>query len=396
MTSWNLNVNVRRKTIKLCPPHWVPTHDTPAYLDDHDIDEHLPSTIYSNYHTSHVLSVFKTSPTDLSLFHINIRSLSCRFDELQSLLVNLNTDFNVVAVSETWDSFERPLSTNNNIPGFKFFSSKSRSQNGGVGLYIKTSKGIENSKDKNILICCVYHHPNTEIEHFAEFIFKESYLINNKLMRIVANKHVFILGEFKINLLNYDNHTSTRDFASLIFSQHFFPYITHPTRVSIQSSAILANVFSNICNFDTKSGNILTQSADHFPLFLVVKKAGITSKALSYYQHDYLRFDQEKFLGDFNNLYFDYLNVTQSDVNAKFNRFLADLDEIVKKHAPLKKITKEDMIFRNKPWINSRIKKMMVLQKEYPNTQVNKISLDDTNIYFESNSVKELQKLVNK
>ena len=181
----------------------------------------------------------------------------------------------------------------------------------------------------------------------------------------VANKHVFILGDFNINLLNYDNHTPTRDFISLLLSQHYLPYIIHPTRVSHQSSTIIDHIFSNVCNLDTKSGNILTQIADHFPQFLVVRKAGITNKTLSYYQHDYSRFDQEKFLGDFNNLNFDYLNVTQNDVNAKFNRFLADLDEIVKKHAPLKKLNKKDLKLRNKPWVNSKIQKMMRLRDRY-------------------------------
>ena len=120
---------------------------------------------------------------------------------------------------------------------------------------------IENSKDKNILICCAYRHPNSEIEHFNEYI-----------QRTVANKHVFILGDFNINLLNYDSHTPTCDFVSLLHSQNFLPYIIHPTRVSDHSSTIIDNIFSNACNLDTKRGNILTQVADHFPQFLIVRR----------------------------------------------------------------------------------------------------------------------------
>ena len=78
-------------------------------LQDYDIDEHLTSNIDSSYHTIQDLSTFDTYPTDLSFLHMNIRSLSCHFDELQSLLVTFNIGFNVVAVSETWDSFSRPL-----------------------------------------------------------------------------------------------------------------------------------------------------------------------------------------------------------------------------------------------------------------------------------------------
>ena len=103
-------------------------------LQDYDIDEHLPSNIDSSYHTIQDLSSSDISSSDLSFLHMNIRSLSCHFDELQSLLFNLNIGFNVVAVSETWDSFARPISTTVNIPGCSLLATKSQSQNGCVGL----------------------------------------------------------------------------------------------------------------------------------------------------------------------------------------------------------------------------------------------------------------------
>ena len=150
---------------------------------------------------------------------------------------------------------------------------------------------------------------------------------------LVANKHVFFLGDFNINLLKFESHPPTSDFASLLLSQHYLPYIIHPTRVSDHSSTIIDHIFSNVCNVDTKSGNILAQIADHFPQFLIVRKVMIANKILSYYQHDYSKFSQEKFLADFNNLNFEYLNDNQNDVNSKFNRFLPNLDAIVEIHA---------------------------------------------------------------
>ena len=206
------------------------------------------------------------------------------------------------------------------------------------------------------MICCAYRHPSSEIEHFNEYI--QRTLSNPS----VANKHVFIMGDFNINLLNYDSHTPTCDFVSVLLSQHFLPYIIHPTRVSDHSPSIIDNIFSNICNLNTKSGNILTQVADHLPQFLVVRKAGIANKTQSYYQHDYSQFDQGKFLTGFNNLNFEYLNDNESNVSAKFSRFLVNVDEIVKKHAPLKKLTKDDLKLQNKPWIKNRIRKMMRLR----------------------------------
>ena len=43
----------------------------------------------------------------------------------------------------------------------------------------------------------------------------------------------------------------------------------------------------------------------------------------------------------------------------KMNSFLVHVDEIVKKHAPLKKFTKKDIKLQAKPWISNRIRKLM-------------------------------------
>ena len=248
----------------------------------------------------------------------------------------------------------------NDIPGIKISLSKNlvgvNELNSISDEYETIWAEVETYREKNILICCAYRHPSTEIEHFTEYIQRA---LSNPT---VTTKQVFILGDFNINLLNYDSHTPTNDFVSLLLSQHFLPFIVHPTRVSDHSSTIIDNIFSNVCNLDTKSGNILTQIADHFPQFLMVKRAGVANKTLSYFKHDYSKFDEERFLADFSNLNFEYLNANPTDANAKFSRFIANLNEIVNKHAPLKKLTKRDLKLRNKPWINSRIQKMMRLR----------------------------------
>ena len=53
------------------------------------------------------------------------------------------------------------------------------------------------------------------------------------------------------------------------------------------------------------------------------------------------------------------MNDDQIDINSKFNRFLSNLDKLVKTHAPLKKLTKKEVKLRNKPWINGKIQKMI-------------------------------------
>ena len=94
-----------------------------------------------------------------------------------------------------------------------------------------------------------------------------------------------------------------------VFSlSELLPFIVHPTRVSDPSATIIDNIFLNTCNFDTISGNILTQISDHFPQFIVVKKAGITAGSLSFYQNDYATLNEENFISDFNAISLEYLS----------------------------------------------------------------------------------------
>ena len=129
--------------------------------------------------------------------------------------------------------------------------------------------------------------------------------------------------------------------------------------MSDNSLTLIDNIFTNVSDQETIIGNILIQITDHFPQFLIIKHAGIVYKNLTYYQHDFSRLNEDNLLNDFANLDLTYLDDENSDVNAKFNRFLSDLDELAKTHAPLKKLSKRDVKFRNKPWINSKIQKMM-------------------------------------
>ena len=95
---------------------------------------------------------------------------------------------------------------------------------------------------------------------------------------------------------------------------------------------------------------------------MIVKHAGITYKNLSYFQHDFSNFNEENLQNDFANLDLNYLTDNALDVNTKFNRFLSSLDELVKSHAPLKKLSKRDIKFRNKPWINGKIQRVMCIR----------------------------------
>ena len=195
-----------------------------------------------------------------------------------------------------------------------------------------------NKKGKNHLFCCVYRHPSSDLDSFSEYL---QGILSNPA---VSNKHIFILGDFNFNLLNYNSHTPTTNYVNFLFSKQFLPYIIHPSRVSENSSTLIDNIFANISENETVSGNILTKITDHFPQFLIVKHAGITYKDLSYFQHDFSKLNADNLQKDFKNLDLSFLNDSALDLNAKFNRLLSVLDKLVDTHAPLKKLTKRDTV----------------------------------------------------
>ena len=70
----------------------------------------------------------------------------------------------------------------------------------------------------------------------------------------------------------YDEHTDTNYFINSVVSHYLLPYMLHPTRVTDHSSTVIDNMFSNGTDFDTISGNIISQIAGHFAQFFILKK----------------------------------------------------------------------------------------------------------------------------
>ena len=151
-----------------------------------------------------------------------------------------------------------PISSNVDIPGYKSFKTKSVTQNDGVGLYIRDSLTynpridldsctddfetvwveIENKNDKNFLICCVYRHPNSDIDNLTSHF-------QNHLSKLSPNKLLFIMGDFNVNLLDFSSHTPTSDFVNNFFSHCLLPCIHHPTGVSEHRASIIDNIYGS-------------------------------------------------------------------------------------------------------------------------------------------------------
>ena len=69
------------------------------------------------------------------------------------------------------------------------------------------------------------------------------------------NKTIFLLGDFNINLLNYDINPPTNEFLDCLSSHYLLPHIVQPSRVATNSKTLI-DIFSNMAVPNIISGNL--------------------------------------------------------------------------------------------------------------------------------------------
>ena len=123
------------------------------YLSECDIDEQMPQTIKSRYHTvPELAAIINSNAKQLSILHANIKCISCHRGELVNLCIQTKKSFDIIGVSETWNSVQSEIVFDIDINGYKRYDSRSLSQNGGVGLYVKSY--LSSSKRNDLRFKC--------------------------------------------------------------------------------------------------------------------------------------------------------------------------------------------------------------------------------------------------
>ena len=219
------------------------------------------------------------------LIHVNCRSLSCNFTELETLLYTSNTNFSVIAVSETW------LTAANddlfNLSNYSFFSSSRSSdrRGGGIGLYISTQFSATKCTDlittntslecifvtlnanyaqtfTKTLAGCIYRPPNSDLHLFTTAL--------ETLLNVIDTKYkhctTLLAGDFNLDLLKLNSDTHVQEFTNQLASHSFFPVISKPTRVTNNSASLIDNVFCNSFTNSISSYIIYNDISDHFPI----------------------------------------------------------------------------------------------------------------------------------
>ena len=117
-------------------------------------------------------------------------------------------------------------------------------------------------------------------------------LIEN-LKNSKEQKSVFLLGDFNVNLLNYNEHNQTNKFLDSLASNSFIPLILQPTRITSHSNTLQDNIFSNVIEPHIISGNLTTTISDHLLQFSKIPNmfGNISGNKPNIYKRDWSKFD---------------------------------------------------------------------------------------------------------
>ena len=95
-------------------------------------------------------------------------------------------------------------------------------------------------------------------------------ILNNLLKKInQEQKTVFLLGDFNIDLMHYNEYKPTNEFLYSLACNSYLPYIIQNSQHTSHSRNIIDNIFSNVISKDIISGNITATISDHLPQFLI-------------------------------------------------------------------------------------------------------------------------------
>ena len=128
---------------------------------------------------------------------------------------------------------------------------------------------------------------------------------------------MFLLGDFNVDLMHYNEHKLTNEFLDSLASNSYLPYIIQPSRHTSHSRTLIDNIFINVISKDIICGNITAAISDDLPQFLVSSNtlANPPSNKSNVFERGWSKFDQQNFVLDyFDTDWSNLLNLNEKDV----------------------------------------------------------------------------------
>ena len=296
------------------------------FLDSNDPDLHFFNKHYlksNDYISFDKLTYLKNNlpNKNFSLLHINCRSILNKLHDIN--LITQSVKPNVLGVTETW--LQEAQTGLISLPDYNFVSKCRDGRGGGVGLFIDSeiqfsmidcdlSKlcitsfeflfiKIHQKKSTDLVIGVIYRPPGGNLALFNE----EFCNLLSQLTKSLGS-HIFLLGDFNINLLNASSHTMSSAFFDTLTSHYLLPAFSKPTRITPYCASLIDNIFTNFPLENGTAKIIIDDLSDHLPIFLSLNLHLKNNKSEYHLfrlnnEHCRLKFYEELTQTDWSNVY---------------------------------------------------------------------------------------------
>ena len=236
--------------------------------------------------------------------------------------------------------------------------------------FFECNGGSLETEYKELIFITVYRFHGNDSEFIEHFM---------KVILPYKDKPLLILGDFNLNLFEYDNNTCIDDFVNSMISNSLFPLVNTATNFFRGSSTLIDHVWTNILNNSTKCNvvNILTSS--HKPLlsslptklkhFIYESRSVNTNVKLHNINSDSL----DNFGKEFNNFLstrsFKYSEPIKDStlVKSAFSDFYSTFLHFCNKHIVVDKVFKSSRNKYDKPWITTGFAKACKVKSKLHN-----------------------------
>ena len=310
----------------------------------------------------------------LGILHTNLASINKYHDDLSTVLSLLKPEIHVIGISEHKIHSNDTNNTRNiNLEGYHpFVFDPTETTHGGTGFYIKDSLVFKKRDDlkfnsscthestfieiilpnkKNIILGCIYRHPNSKIPVNC---FIDNYIESLLDKLSTEDKLISLMGDFNIDLLKNDSNHDVNSFYNIMASHFFAPY--GPSRLS--SNTLIDNIFTNSVEYLAHSGNLTIQIADQPFQFVLLEGffKDLVQKIVNLYERNLKIFVDREFIEALSDINWDeILLINENDPNVAINNFHRHINYLLDELALYKKLSKKELKVKSKPWINNLI-----------------------------------------
>ena len=210
--------------------------------------------------------------------------------------------------------------------------------------------------DNTYFYIIVVYRFHTNVTEFTEHFLK---VIND-----YKDKPLLILGDFNIDLMNYDMDSNANIFVNSMLSNSLFPLVNKPTNFYRNSSSLIDHAWTNILHTDTIANILDISVSTHKPILTAIPTTiknfvdEDSSRVRNILIHNVNEDTINSFKTDFEYLASSFnceggYITKKTEIITAFSHFHSKLKSIYSKHISIEKSVNSKRNKYDKPWISA-------------------------------------------